>query len=122
MIMARNSNSIFNMMDELFEFSNHNSVTYSKSEFRKTDDGYVIDVLLPGFTKEEVNVSVEKENLIIEAKTERKLPRFINSTIKKTFHVEEINADSVNAKLENGILSVSFSNTAKSIGRTIAVL
>ncbi len=120
--MIRNSNSIFNMMDDLFEFSNHNSATYSKSEFRKTDDGYLIDILLPGFTKEELQVSVEKENLIIEAKTDRKLPRFINNSVKKTFLVENINPDSVNAKLENGVLTVSFSNASKSIGRTITVL
>jgi len=110
------------MMDDLFEFSNHNSTTYSKSEFRKTDDGYSIDILLPGFIKEEVQVNVEKEDLIIEAKTDRKLPRFINNSIKKTFLVENINPDSVNAKLDNGILTVSFSNTAKTIGRTITVL
>jgi len=114
------SNSIFSAMDELFEIA-HPQTVHSKAEVSRTDDGLSVDILLPGFNKDEVTVKVESKNLIIEAETERSLPTFLNTRIKRTYLVEDIDADSIKAKLENGILTVEFSTAKKTFGRKITV-
>jgi HSP20 family protein len=114
--------SIFNAVDDMFEFVNHNSSTYSKTDLRQDENGYAIDILLPGFSKEEVTVRTEGKNLIVEASTERKLPKFLNSSMKKTFQVDNLDSESVTAKLENGVLTIEFSTEAKKNARSISIL
>jgi HSP20 family protein len=116
------SSSIFNAYDEMFEHVNQNSSTYSKTDIRQDEKGYTIDVLLPGFSKEEVTVRTEGKDVILEAATERKLPKFLNSKMKKTFQVENLDCESVSAKLENGVLSIVFSTEAKKNSRSISIL
>ena len=113
--------SLFSIMDELFEQA-HPQSFHSKAELRKTDKGFAADILLPGFTKEEVNVKVEGDDLIIEAKTERSLPKFLSKHVKRTYQVEDINPDNVSAKLECGILNLEFSTAKKTSTKTISVI
>jgi HSP20 family protein len=112
--------SLFSVMDELFENA-HPQTLHSKAEIRKVEEGHVVDILLPGFNKEEVSVKVEDKTLIIEAKTERKLPQYLNTRVKRSYLVEDIDADNIKAKLENGILSVEFSIARKKEGKEIVV-
>lgn len=114
--------SIFNAMDELFEFANHNSSTYSKTEIRQTENGYTLDVLLPGFTKEEVTVRTEGDELILEASTERELPKFLNKRVRKSYSIENMDSTTIQAKLESGVLSISFSTEKKKNARNISIL
>lgn len=112
--------SIFSALDELFEVA-HPQTVHSKAEIRRIDEGLVVDVLLPGFAKDEVTVKVEDKTLIIEAETARKLPRYLNTKVRRSYLVEDIDAESIKAKLENGILSVEFSTAKKTVGKTITV-
>jgi len=109
-------------MDELFEFANHNSSTYSKINIRQIESGYALDVLLPGFTKEEVTVYIEGDELILEALTERELPKFLNKRVRKSYTVEHLDSESVEAKLEYGILTINFSTDRKKNARNISIL
>jgi len=108
-------------MDDLFEFTNHNSATHAKTELRQTEEGYILDVLLPGFEKDEIGVRTEGNDLIVECKTDRKLPKFLNSKVKKTFQVEDLDSESIAAKLECGILSITFSTAKKRNAKSISV-
>jgi HSP20 family protein len=114
--------SIFNAVDDLFEFANHNSSTYSKAEVRQTDEGFSLDILLPGFTKEEVNVKAEGNELVVEAKTERTFPKFLNRHVRKAYQVEDLDSESVVAKLEAGLLNLTFSTSKKKNARNISIL
>jgi len=114
--------SIFSGFDDLFELASHNSTSYSKTSIRKTDKGYSLDILLPGFTKEEVQVRTEGNDLIIEANTERALPKFLNSKVRKTFQVEDLDQESISAKLETGVLSLEFSSIKEKNAKSIKVL
>lgn len=114
--------SIFNRLDELFELANHNSAAHSKTDIRKTDEGYLLEILLPGFKKEEVQVHTEGNDLIIEANTERVLPKFLNTKIRKTFQVEDLDHESISAKLEAGVLSLEFSSIKQKNAKNIKVL
>lgn len=113
--------SIFRAMDEVFE-SSHPYFLNNRAEIRSTETGYEVDVLLPGFVKDEVKVKVEEEDLVIEAKTERKLPKYLNTSVKRTFVLEDIDCETVTASLENGLLNVKFTTSKKTSARTIPII
>jgi HSP20 family protein len=104
------------------DYTTSNSLFFSKSEINKTGDGLRLDILLPGFTKEEVTVNLDDKELVISAETERKLPSYLNNNVRKTYIVEDVDVDTIKAVLENGVLSVSFSTAKKVVGRNISVL
>ncbi len=116
------TNSIYNAFDEMFEFMNHNSSTYSKTDIRQVESGYSLDVLLPGFTKEEISIKAEGEELILEASTERSLPKFLNKKVRKTYQIDQLDADTIEAKLECGILTITFTTISKKNARSISIL
>lgn len=121
--MNTNRKSIFNdLIDEMFEFHNHNSLTFSKTSVSKTDDGLAVSILLPGFNKDEVKVSTQDDELIIEANTEREFPKFLSKNVKKTYVLQDVDTDNVSASLENGILTILLKNKKKTKGRTISIL
>ncbi|MDC0069511.1 Hsp20/alpha crystallin family protein [Gammaproteobacteria bacterium] len=82
------------------------------------DDRYEFVVELPGFSKDEVSVSVEDGHLSIEAnhesdETEEKEGRVIrrerrSGSYVRKFHVgEEVDSEAVSASFENGLLKIS---------------
>ena len=84
---------------------------------------------LPGVDKKNVEVSVEGKELVITAERSEKvesdglLRREIRSEkYKRSFTMgDTIDADSIKAKLENGILKVSMSRKPESVGRKVDV-
>jgi HSP20 family protein len=82
----------------------------------ETAEGFQLEVSVPGVNKEDIKVNVEKGLLTISydkkeenknegSKTIRR--EFSSRSFKRSFTVaEEINADAVQAKYENGILKL----------------
>jgi HSP20 family molecular chaperone IbpA len=103
----------------LFSVSS-NTTTYPSPKAMKTDDGWVQEIILPGFTKEEIKITVEQDYFVVEAETERELPTTLNQKVTKTFLADDIDPESVIATLENGILKIMFSLT-KQPGKVITV-
>lgn len=120
--MTRSTNTIFSNFDELFELATSNTAAHAKSDITLSDGIYAVNILLPGFTKEEVAVRAEGNDLIIEAQTKRKFPRFLSDKVRKTYQVDDLDADSIAAKLEAGILCISFSTAQKRNAKSINVL
>ena len=96
-------------MDDLFT-----SDTF-KLDVKKTDDGYHLDAELPGFSKDDIKLSYEKDVLTIEAiqstaKNEsdehyvHQERRFTN--LKRSVVLPDIDEASIKAKLTHGVLSV----------------
>ena len=87
------------------------------------EDSFVIEADLPGVTKEDVNVSVDQGDLIIEGRrnTDTNGERYVlqergAAGYRRRFTLgEHVDADSVDATYENGVLTVSLkkSNWAK---------
>jgi HSP20 family protein len=82
----------------------------------ETAEGFQLEVSVPGINKEDIKVNVEKGLLTIsyDKKEENKSEgsktirrEFSSRSFKRSFTVaEEINADAVQAKYENGILKL----------------
>ena len=89
-----------------------------KTDVRETDNSYEVDIDLPGFKKDEVNVQLEDGYLTVSAakgldKDEKKKGRYIRQEryagqCSRSFYVgESVKPKDVHAKFEDGILKLS---------------
>ena len=87
-----------------------------KTDVRETESGYEVDIDLPGFKKDEINVELNNGYLSISAakgldKEEKKEGKYIRKeryagSMSRSFYVgEHITAEQVHPKYENGILT-----------------
>ena len=120
-----------NLFDDLFNDTferslwNTDKTLYGKNAGRimttdvhETADSYELDVDLPGFKKEEINVELHDGYLTISAtksldkdETDQKARRVIrqerySGTSQRTFFVGDVKPDEVKCKYESGVLSV----------------
>ena len=95
-----------------------NAAREMKTDVHETEDSYELDVDLPGFKKEEINVELHDGYLTISAtksldkdETDQKARRVIrqerySGTSQRTFYVGDVKPDEVKCKYESGVLSV----------------
>lgn len=70
-------------------------------------DNYRLRLDLPGFTREEISLSLEKLDLTVTAKTERK--DAFRDEFERTYTLpEDVDPEGIEAKLENGVLDLTF--------------
>ena len=95
-----------------------------KTDVRETDNSYEVDIDLPGFKKDEVNVQLEDGYLTVSAakgldKDEKKKGRYIRQEryagqCSRSFYVgESVQPKDVHAKFEDGILKLSLPKAEK---------
>ena len=101
----------------------------------ETDQGYGLEVAAPGLTKEDFDISVEKDHLTISASKEAKEEvtqdkftrrEFNYTSFKRSFYLpESIDKDAIEARYENGVLRLSLPKKAEVVkeekGRTIKI-
>lgn len=99
----------------------------------ETEDAYVFSLEMPGIAKENVDVSVEGDRLIVkggsESKSEEKseergvIRREFHSThFERSFRLgNEVDADRVSAKMRDGVLTVTLSKKQEKVGRKVDV-
>lgn len=95
-----------------------------KTDVRETDTTYEVDIDLPGFKKDEIDVDLKDGYLTISAakgldKDEKdKKGKFIRQeryagALRRSFYVGDIESKDVSAKYEDGILKISLPKEAK---------
>ncbi|MDR9747377.1 MULTISPECIES: Hsp20/alpha crystallin family protein [Paenibacillus] len=88
-----------------------------RTEIREEENKYLVEAELPGIAKEDIDIQVEGNELIIRAKrnemTEQKddTNRIIRQERRsgefiRRFYVEHIDEENIKAKLENGLLKL----------------
>lgn len=118
-LVKHNYRNLNNLFDEFFNqlpVTNENSVNVPPVNIHETNDAYHLELVVPGLNKEDFKVSVEKGLLTIsyEKKTETEdknykthRREFRVTSFKRSFSVEDkINAESIQAKYENGVLKL----------------
>lgn len=114
--------SFSNVIDEIFskglnEFSGNLTSTNPSVNIKEDKDSYIIDVAAPGLEKQDFNLSLEKDHLIIsaskensqESEEEGKWTRkeFNFSAFRRSFYIPEtVDAENITAEYDKGILSV----------------
>ena len=95
------------------------SATVMRTDVKETDTGYELDIDLPGYKKENVQVALKDGCLTVTAKTEEnkdqkdengkyiRRERYCGSCSRAFYVGEEIEQNDIKAKFENGILKLS---------------
>ena len=90
------------------EMKNPNEVTHD-------DDGATIKLKVPGFNKKSIDISVDSETLTIEGKTD-------DDSFVKRFSIDnKFDFDSIDAKVVDGLLTLSIPYKAEVKPRKIKV-
>lgn len=96
----------------------------------ETDEAYSLELALPGWDKDEVNLSVDGELLIVSGKQEvedaptYRRREFGLTAFEKSFHLPEtVDVEGISATLERGILSIGLPKLpeAQPVRKAIAV-
>ena len=98
----------------------HHAKNVMKTDIKETDEGYELEIDLPGFTKDEVKVSLDNGYMTVSAakgldkdEQEKKSGKYIRreryaGACERSFYVgDEIKQEDIHAKFENGILQLS---------------
>ena len=112
----------FDVFPDLFTRSNplygKHAKNIMKTDVRETDKGYELDVDLPGFKKDEVQVQLKDGYLTISAakgldkdETDKngsliRQERYAGSLSRSYYVGEDITENDIHAKFENGVLTI----------------
>lgn len=89
---------------------------------RQNESGWILDIALPGFSKEEIQIDVKQDQLIIKAvpvsnedaskSTKTFYKEFNNIEKSIQFHLnDKMDSNGIQARLENGILNIFIPST-----------
>ena len=101
-----------------------------RTNIQETDNAYILELEMPGLSREDVEVSFENDTIVVRGqkreKTEKKdesgvLRREYHSRFERSFSVHGIDPEQVSAKMENGILLVTLPKSRERLGRKISV-
>ena len=97
-----------------------NARNMMKTDIRETDEGYELDIDLPGFKKDEIQAELKNGYLLISAtkgldkeEKEEKTGKFVRreryaGSMSRSFYVgEDIKQEDIHAKYESGVLRLS---------------
>lgn len=106
-----------NLLTDLPVSNRNNSINFPAVNIIESKDDYQLQFNVPGRNKEDFKITVDKNSLTVsfekkeESKDENKQfikREFVLQSFKRSFTLDEkINADDINAKYENGILSLT---------------
>lgn len=113
-------------------FSNFPDEQSIKTDISEKDDRYELKAELPGFSKDQIDISYENDMLIIsaennqvneekddEGKVIQKERSYSN--VKRMYSLNNIDEDNIEAKFEDGILSVDLPKTENSQRKVIDI-
>lgn len=110
-------------------FFGDTSIRAFRTDIQDNGDLYTLEAELPGFSKEDIAINVENDQLTIKAehKAENeqeteggrylRRERFYGS-YSRSFDISQINADEITASYENGVLKLSLPKKAEKVPAT----
>ena len=123
MLVPRNNS--FDLFDDFFEdeffprdgFFSRKERNLMKTDVKEKKDKYLLDIDLPGFDKNNINISLENGYLNIEAKVDKNKKgeeegRFVRKEryfgeCSRSFYVgDQIKEEDIHAEFKNGILKI----------------
>jgi HSP20 family molecular chaperone IbpA len=118
MMIPRRKNE-FDLLGDMFAdpfFADHES-KIMKTDIKEKKDKYVIDIDLPGYEKENIQISVEDGYLIVQAnvdtnnieKEEGKVvrkERYVGSCSRSFYVGEDVEKEDIKASFKNGTLKI----------------
>ena len=115
LVPRRNS---FDLFDDFFDdnFFTRKDKNLMKTDIRETSDKYIVDVDLPGFSKENINLSLDNGYLNISAKVDKeekneeekyvRQERFYGECSRSFYVGDDVKEEDIKAEFKNGILNI----------------
>jgi len=108
----RSNFDLFNAFGDFFN-NGEMPVNTFKTDIREEADKYVLEAEMPGFSKDDVKIDIEGDYLTLSAerKSEKEETKggYIRrersyGSFKRSFNIEDVDADNIAAKYDNGVL------------------
>ena len=77
-----------------------------KTDIKEMEDGYELEMDLPGFKKEEISISLEDGNLTIQAAKGLDEERYAGSCARSFYVGDDITEEDIKAEFKHGILKI----------------
>ncbi|MFW5788285.1 MAG: Hsp20/alpha crystallin family protein [Halanaerobiales bacterium] len=86
-----------------------------KTDIKEDENNYYIEAELPGLSKEDIKIEIDDDNLIISATNEKieeeEKENYLrrerrSGTYQRSFRLDNVNEDGIEAEYEDGILNV----------------
>jgi len=111
-------NAIFDLMNGNIPEILHKSMVQTKplSNIIKKENSFLIEMAIPGIAKDQITISVDKDQLVVSANVEHKLSEgetyskneFNYSKFERRFNLGDmIDQKKIEAKFENGLLLIT---------------
>jgi HSP20 family molecular chaperone IbpA len=120
-LMVRPNGGGRGLVSDLFGFDplravmgNPQSYNFS-GEVQKTEDGWNVEIPVPGFKPDQIDVTVEDRVLTVNGKTERR------SFQRSILLPDDVDAEAIEAKVEHGMLALALRLHPKAQPRKIEV-
>ncbi|MGN0823982.1 MAG: Hsp20/alpha crystallin family protein [Candidatus Coproplasma sp.] len=123
---------LFDAFNDFFRPVFYDEQSSLRTNIKESETDYELDVELPGYTKEQIKISLESGYLTISAEKSEKeedkdkhyIRKEITESCSRSYYVGEyVTDDQIKAKYENGVLSliVPKSQPKKAEGKYIAI-
>lgn len=119
------------LLDEIVNHNHHhqgNRTFLPSANITDKREGYKIELVVPGFTKENINLSIDKNVLTIAGEKQEEVKKEDEKITRKEFHQaafkrsftlpKNIVAESIAAKYENGILVIDIPKSEEAKDKT----
>ena len=117
MLMPRRDFDVFDdfFQDDFFKGKEKNNLM--KTDIRENEDGFILDIDLPGYEKGDIKIDVTDGYLTIHAKTTKenhdkekhhyvRRERFVGEATRSFYVGDDIKEDEIKASFRNGILNL----------------
>lgn len=93
----------------------YNGASQMKVDIKESEKEYVVEAELPGVNKEDINIDLEDNQLTVGVQRNEEVnndkENYIcrerrSSSFSRSFYVDNIKNENVNAKFENGVLTI----------------
>lgn len=121
--LFKNDPFFTNFLDSVFETENE-SLWKGNVYTHKTvnDEGVTLEFVVPGLEKEDVSIFTDDKTLRISYSPEEEKSKFVKSFERSYTMADDLDDKKINAKLENGVLTVTIPKSKKKNSqRTISV-
>ena len=124
-LQKRNNGDVFDVFEDFFKPMFYDEQLDSmRTDIKETDDDYKLSIEMPGFKKDEINVSLDNGYLTVSAekaekeeegkeKSAKYLRRECRVSCQRSYYVgDDVQVDSVKAKYDNGMLELTVPKAA----------
>ena len=113
-IMKREN--LFNNYFNGFDFPMFREYQFMRSDIYELDNRYVIDIDLPGFSKDNIRINYDNGYITISAiknEEKRSLDKYVRKErfigeIKRSFYIGDKKEQDIRATYKNGVLNITF--------------